>query len=442
MDYSYGERIFGREGIAMDNSVAQGATRNERGQALILFALSLAVLLGFAAMSIDVGLILHRRTDIQKAADAAALAGAQELPSGGAALAEQKALEWAVLNGYSNGPDYTVTVTTPYEGDADKIEVEINGSEPAVFARALGKTSFPVKARAVATATQESVINAAMLALNPTECNSFTKSGESNIIINNNGGIMVNSSCDPSIVRQGSGSITAAAINYYEEGGYVEGGSGDLDPDPEPVGSPIPDPLAWLPAPDLVALGQSPDSGGTALSPSVKKLQAGNRTIRPGVYFGGLSITSSANVTFQPGIYVMAGGGLSYTGSGKVKGNGVMIYNTYDPWKKSGAGACGVIKLTGGGTYTFTGPTSGDYKDIVFWQDKACSNTMQMVGGGGGTGGVIYLPGATVDLSGGGDLGSIQIIADQIEFSGNGDGTVDFYPYIQIPLDPEIRLIE
>ena len=413
----------------------------ERGQALVLFALSLALLLGFTAIAIDVGLILHRRTDLQKAADAAALAGAQELPSGATALAKQRAMEWAAKNGYTSG-GFTVSVTTPYQGDEAKIEVKISGSEPALFARALGKESFPVKARAVATASSGSQINAAILVLSPSKCNSFRKVGGSNITINNDGGIMVNSACDPSILRSGAGSVSAAVINYYEEGGYSESGSGHLAPIPTSVNSPIPDPLASLPIPDLAALGQSPDSGGTAQSPSLKKISSGSVTLRPGVYYGGISISSSANVTFQPGIYALAGGGLSYTGNGTLKGSGVMFYNTFDPQKNSGAGACAEIKLTGGGTYTFTGPTSDPYKDIVFWQDKACTSTMTMVGGGGGTGGVIYLPSAKLDLSGGGDLGSIQIVADEVEFSGTGDATVDFVPYIEIPLDPGIRLIE
>ncbi|MFB3053274.1 MAG: pilus assembly protein TadG-related protein, partial [Dehalococcoidia bacterium] len=45
--------------------------RDESGQALILFALGLAVLLGMAALTIDVGLAYVARRDMQNAADAA-----------------------------------------------------------------------------------------------------------------------------------------------------------------------------------------------------------------------------------------------------------------------------------------------------------------------------------------------------------------------------------
>ena len=119
-----------------------------------------------------------------------------------------------------------------------------------------------------------------------------------------------------------------------------------------------------------------------------------------------------------------------------------MFYNTFDPQKNSGAGACGQIDLGGGGNFSFTGPTSGTYKDIVFSQDKACTDDFKLAGGAGGIGGVIYVPSGRVNLSGGGNLGSVQVIADSVDISGTGDLTVDFYPYLSIPLSTAPSLIE
>jgi uncharacterized membrane protein len=54
--------------------------REERGLALVIFALMLFSLLMITALVVDLGAVYaHRRND-QNAADAAALAGAQELP--------------------------------------------------------------------------------------------------------------------------------------------------------------------------------------------------------------------------------------------------------------------------------------------------------------------------------------------------------------------------
>ena len=50
--------------------------RNERGAVLVLVAASMVVMFGFAALAVDVGNLMLVRTESQKAADAAALAGA------------------------------------------------------------------------------------------------------------------------------------------------------------------------------------------------------------------------------------------------------------------------------------------------------------------------------------------------------------------------------
>jgi Flp pilus assembly protein TadG len=50
--------------------------RNERGAAIALVAVSLAVLLGMGALAVDLGMLMKQREDAQRAADAAALAGA------------------------------------------------------------------------------------------------------------------------------------------------------------------------------------------------------------------------------------------------------------------------------------------------------------------------------------------------------------------------------
>src|SRR5207244_8614566 len=172
-----------------------------------------------------------------------------------------------------------VTVTTPYQRNSAKIEVVINKPVDAVFGRVLGQTSYAVSARAVATRSSSSGTNAAFLVLNPTKCSSFNKTGGGNLIINNNGGIMDDSSCNPSLERNGGGSVTAAVINYYKPAGYVETGSGQFSPAPTAVDNRIPDPLASLPPPDLNILGISIDSGGTPIKPNLKSVSAGNTTL-------------------------------------------------------------------------------------------------------------------------------------------------------------------
>src|SRR4030067_1047641 len=122
--------------------------RGERGQALILGALALVVLFGFTALTIDVGLFLQERRNLQNAADAAALAGVLELPESPAA-AQVRAQEWAVQNGIDGTDGRQVeSITVP---QPDRIEVKIaRQSTPFLFGRVLGFTSIDVRTRAVA----------------------------------------------------------------------------------------------------------------------------------------------------------------------------------------------------------------------------------------------------------------------------------------------------
>ena len=57
-------------------------TRAERGQILPIVALAMFCLLGICAFGIDVGNAYYAKRQLQSAVDAAALAGAQDLPNG------------------------------------------------------------------------------------------------------------------------------------------------------------------------------------------------------------------------------------------------------------------------------------------------------------------------------------------------------------------------
>ena len=126
---------------------ANQTSRSERGQALIMFVLAAGVLFGFTAMAVDVGLILHQRRVLQNAADAAALAGAMELP-GSPGLAYTKAQEWAENNGIdvANGDQLDITVD-PID---NSVTVRVEREQGFIFGRVLDLVSTGVPADATA----------------------------------------------------------------------------------------------------------------------------------------------------------------------------------------------------------------------------------------------------------------------------------------------------
>src|SRR5665213_2486483 len=126
-------------------------SRSEKGQILIMAALSMTVLLGVVALATDVGIMLHEKRVLQTAADSAAVAGAQQLgnaasnPGGGSTPCHtsnnncwyQAAIADAVQNGV---PSADVTPHNPpsigpHKSSSSYVEVIIANAQPTFFMR-------------------------------------------------------------------------------------------------------------------------------------------------------------------------------------------------------------------------------------------------------------------------------------------------------------------
>ncbi len=121
------------------------ARKDERGQAIVLMVLALVVLLGMAAMVLDVGGWFREQRRLQGTADAAALAGAQQLPTAPSA-AQAMALSYANQNGGDVlAADITVgTLNQPN----DIIDVKAQKSSPGFFSSVLGIMNANITASA------------------------------------------------------------------------------------------------------------------------------------------------------------------------------------------------------------------------------------------------------------------------------------------------------
>jgi hypothetical protein len=136
--------------------------KSERGQAIVLLVPALVVILGMAALVVDVGNWYHTKRRLQGTADASALAGAQLLPKdpGGA---QSLALTYANKNGGDvAGAD--ISVTSSPAGSNDTISVRARKTDTGIFggifgsgfgsadisARAKARVGPPVQAKFVA----------------------------------------------------------------------------------------------------------------------------------------------------------------------------------------------------------------------------------------------------------------------------------------------------
>lgn len=117
-----------------------GLRRADRAATLAFTAVSVAVLLGCAALAVDLGMLLSARVQSQRAADSGALAGASELAvvSGTEQLARDRAKE------YANHHNVLTSPVTVADGDVDvlmdegKVRVRVNHTVNTLFARIFG----------------------------------------------------------------------------------------------------------------------------------------------------------------------------------------------------------------------------------------------------------------------------------------------------------------
>lgn len=115
--------------------------RGERGNVLVLFAAGLTAFLGLVGLSVDVGAIVYNKTDLQKVADAAALAAAMDLPNTTSARAVGN--EYVLKNG---GPSTDASITF---SDSNKVvTVEAEREVDHWFLRLFGLDSSRPSARA------------------------------------------------------------------------------------------------------------------------------------------------------------------------------------------------------------------------------------------------------------------------------------------------------
>jgi Putative Flp pilus-assembly TadE/G-like len=458
---------------------------SERGQILLVTAASLIVLMAIAAIVVDLGMSWMLRRQEQNAADPAAIAAARHIKDpitgapipGGAVQGPMNAdaCFYAQENGFfADDPgcatalasDDLLVTSPPHSGDFSArlgyVQVTIRETHPSFFGRLFGSDEAVVTTSAVASNTAGNSNSASLVALQP-ECQggsagSVNGGGEIRIFPVTPGAIggyvHVNSPCGGStddICQNGSGSAalsisgTLRAPHVYTTGTCTVNGSGPglactgtspcIDEDAVPLG----DPLAQLPEPNFADFpsGTCPGAGpslpsatsGCALpGPGSSCPNTGGVRvcrITPGIYYGGWDVGNRVNLELEPGMYILAGGGIRLTGNDasiEAVSNAsgvaarVMIFSTDGPRCPSVANQCqGDIKVTArqafqakalnAATCGLVSPQACPWKGILLWQDGTVSRPATDIELGGQSStilaGTIYAPKAHVKVSGG-----------------------------------------
>jgi Flp pilus assembly protein TadG len=343
----------------------------EAGQALVLGAVGLIALLGFAGLAVDMGMLRYEKRLQQTAADAAAIAGASNLPAAyggpGSTAVTIAAQDASAANGFTDSSGNTgcpnavgcVTVTVnnpplsgPHTGNNAYVEALVTAVHPTYFMRALGANQEAVTARAVATQTDSGPGDACLYSLGAPSASIEGVNLTGSAILNApNCGIVDNGNFN----TKGSDIIVNAGTFGVSGGWNSSGPGGTVTCTSQSAGCPsspmaaATDPLAGLASPctqgypcTVCPLGSNCTvsdpainiSGGSACGTGCT-FDGTTYTISPGTYssisIGGAG--SNPNVVFQPGIYIIdgalscsVGACFNETGNATITGNGVMFY--------------------------------------------------------------------------------------------------------------------
>jgi Flp pilus assembly protein TadG len=161
----------------MTRIVRLGGRRNERGVVIIWIAFFMTVMLGFVAIGIDIAKLMATRTQLQNAADAAALAAASAIsPQTGQIdpdTAIARAQETAGRNvAFVNGPEpLQLSAADVVFPTADRVQVTVRrspstgGSMVTHMAQVVGVTSLTLEASATALAERSGSVDCGLVPL-------------------------------------------------------------------------------------------------------------------------------------------------------------------------------------------------------------------------------------------------------------------------------------
>jgi hypothetical protein len=394
--------------------------------------LSLTLLFGVLGLAVDIGWGYFKRQAAQTAADAAALAAASYASdngmacgSGGVMCASSTACgypnvnppvnnlqigcSYAAANGFFNHGSQTVAMTANTTAPPG-----VTGNTPAYWTKATvtdhvfnlfgafgGMSAFNINASAMAGVTTFGA-GACIYALDRTASDAFKISGTAQLVATC--GIFVNSSSSGAFSAQGSSQTTSNHI--LVNGGASLSNNAIVSPTPTTNAGSQSDPLSGLAMPTFTS---TCDYTNYSVSTAI--------TLNPGTYCGGITVQGSGNATFNPGLYILNGGGMAFNGGSFERGSNVTFFNTGQYGQSPGP-----VTFAGGSNVTLSAPSSGTYQGMLVIQDRNLSynqNNNFTTGAGSTITGTLYFPSTSVTYAGASSTGSYTaLVAKTIAFTG------------------------
>ena len=350
-----------------------------RGNLAITFAIALPVLLAMAGAAVDFTRRIQQVEEVREAADALTVLGARELMLANASASKIISVVTAAAKLYETpGGAPLQVVATP---DVANGTVSVNvtqAAKPTLFLKSIETFSKPIEYESTAAAMGG--MNVCVIALDDRDDGAVETSFSAKIAATNCS-ILSNSTSVNGVAASGSSKITAGMI--CSAGGY-KGAVSNFEPTPVTDCPEYPDPLVDRPAPtyagcdenDLVLGEQSEEATYAAIGASIgefaRRLSGSEEDedddrdmtsykLDPGVYCGGLTIASNADVTLRPGIYVIKDGPFRASLGARLTGANVGFYLVGD---------ASVFTFDADSKIHLTAPVTGAMAGLLFFEDR------------------------------------------------------------------------
>lgn len=326
---------------------------NIRGGIAVSFAMALPAVLAVVGLASDYAMMTKVRQDLQHAADAAAIAGAREIPL---AMSNAKQVASAVRSyaAYQLTKDSAasdaklaarhLSMNVAVVDDFSAVKVTITEAWTPFFLHFIDGGVTPLTVTSQARFIGRNNICVLGLGGKGPAINLDRNSR----LKGNNCGVFSNSTDSSGLLIESG--VTVVAQIICSAGGASVSGSATVTPAPITDCPVTADPLISRAAPSVGLC----DHNKLTLDSVTAKLN-------PGVYCGGLSIRGSSNVTLNPGVYIMKDGGLNVSGTSSLTGEGVGFFIT---------GKANSTQFTAKTHIQLSAPKDGSMAGLLLFEDR------------------------------------------------------------------------
>ena len=389
--------------------------RNESGNALVVCAATLPLVIGAAAIGVDTIQVGVAKRQLQRTADSAALAGAY-------AIVQSQDVDESVeydltLNddiALSGAPTIENAPTVgDYAGNAYAVRVVLSAQRAVPFMSFFRGAQMGLTAEATAAIVYQGQY--CMVSLEDTNVTGITFSGSTSV--NLGCGVVSNATSANAISAGGSSTVIASPVAAV--GGVPSSSSYASGTMLLPYSPAQSDPYSDLPTPTVPSGCNNqqyrilPNTAPPAMTPV-----AGTTNV---YCYRGFDIKGPWTIP-AGAIIIVDGGTLEFGSQANVTGNGVTFILTSST-AATDPSSIATVSMHGNAVLDITAPTSGTYEGVLMYQDRRAPFGESHINGNSASRfeGGFYFPSRQLTFNGNTGMRTqcLQLVARRLVFSGN-----------------------